>query len=252
MLKLKYKGTIQESTEQGINTQVTYTGTESECKSAIKSAEYGIKNTEYGYLKSVQIQQEDGDIWAIQYKYSTATNSSANPPVTDTSYGEKSATLSGGMLQLPLEKHPNYLTCWNHYLFGHAGSPMFPAWYNTAKNTKSDDPAFVWGKALSERPDGMVVLADPVKPGVNGYDIATYQVTETAKFRSSGKAGEFVANKLNKISAPDTTFGITGGNWKCDNATVSWRNKAWYATLTYTRSGDSEGWDPDLYNSAIQ
>ena len=248
---LKYKGTIQESTEQGINTQITYTGTESECKSAVKSAQYGEKNAEYGYLKSVQIQQEDGDIWSIQYKYSTATESSANPPVSDASYGEKSATLSGGMLNIPLEKHPYYLTCWNHYLFGHSGTEI-PYWYEFAKETKSVDPAYVWGRTLSERPDGMVVLADPTKPGVNGYDVATYQITETAKFRSSEKAGNFVANKLNRISAPDTTFGISGGDWKCDNASVSWRNKAWYATLTYTRSGDSEGWDPDLYNSAIQ
>ena len=56
-----------------------------------------------------------------------------------------------------------------------------------------------------------------------------------------------VAGKLNQIGRPEEDFGMTpsGYNWKCDNATVSWNGKYWLATLTWTRSGNNKGWDPD-------
>lgn len=81
------------------------------------------------------------------------------------------------------------------------------------------------------------------------YDVATYQVTESAKFPSPARAGKMIAGRLNKISSPDQTFGIAGGNWKCDSASVSWNGKYWIATLSYTKSGDDKGWDADLYGN---
>ena len=246
MLKIKHKGRILESSEQGITTQITMTGTFEECKAALDAADYGTKHTDYGYLKSVQMQQEEGPLWMIQYKYSTASATGSTPPESDTGYGKKSAVLSTGLLSLPLKKIPHYLTKWDHYLFGHSGAEI-PVWYETATDTTDTGTAYKWGKNLSDRPDGMVELASPTKPGVTGVDYATYQITETAKFRTAKEAGAFVANKLNRISTPSEDFGIIGGNWKCDSATVSWRNKAWYATLTYTRSGDEQGWDIELY-----
>lgn len=246
-LKQRYKGILRESTDQGINTQITFTGTYEECESAIDSAEYGVRHAEYGWLKSVQMQQDEGKFYVVQYKYSTATTSSANPPVTDHSYGEKSATLTCGLIQLPLEKRENYLLCWNHYLFGPAGASV-PSWFTDSRSAVSGDSQFAIGKYLSDRPDGMVVLAEPTKPGVTHYDVGTYQVTETEKFKSPDRAGNYVANKLNLISSPSNTFGINVTNWKCDSASIQWRDKGWYATLTYTGAGDDAGWDTDLYD----
>ena len=93
-------------------------------------------------------------------------------------------------------------------------------------------------------------MKEPKKPGRNTYDLATYSVTETAKFTSPEAAGRMVANKLNRIGKPDEDFGITGGDWKCDDATVSYHDRAWFATLTWTRSGDADGWDKEIYKQA--
>jgi len=75
-----------------------------------------------------------------------------------------------------------------------------------------------------------------------------YTIEETAKFSNMSRAGAMVTGKINSIGTPSKTFGITGGNWKCDDATVSYRDGAWFATLTWTRSGNDKGWDKDLYN----
>ena len=90
----------------------------------------------------------------------------------------------------------------------------------------------------------------PQKPGVQSWDIAAYTVTETAKFRTARAAGKMVAGVLNKIGAPEETFGLTGGNWKCDDAGVSYSSGDWLATLTWTKSGDEKGWDAEMYGRA--
>lgn len=247
-LTLEYKGIQKKITSDGITTTVRYIGTEELCNSALADVDINSKHDTYGYLREASLQQGDGGFCTITYTYSTATNKTATPPKTEQVYGEKSATLYGACLQVPLEQHTNYLTCWNHYLFGTAGTSL-PGWHASATDTITDTPTMVWGKSLSDRPDGYIVLAQPTKPGVTHYEVATYRVTEIIKQRTHTKAGEFVAGKLNKITTPGTTFGITGGNWKCDDANVVWRDRAWYATLTYTLSGDSAGWDPDLYSA---
>ena len=60
-----------------------------------------------------------------------------------------------------------------------------------------------------------------------------------------------VAGKLNQLGKPDEDFGLTpsGYNWKCDSAEISYNGKCWLATLTWTRSGNNKGWDPDIYGS---
>ena len=94
------------------------------------------------------------------------------------------------------------------------------------------------------------IIRSPKYPGVDSYDVATYSITESARFAHSNSAGKMVANNLNRIGAPDVTFGIKGGNWKCDDASVTWSGKYWIATLTWTRSGDSRGWNRELYQGA--
>lgn len=84
--------------------------------------------------------------------------------------------------------------------------------------------------------------------GVEYYDFAVFVVTETAKYRTASAAGSAVSKNINRITSPSEDFGISGGDWKLDEVTVQYNGKNWLATSTYTRSGDSQGWDTDIYS----
>ena len=206
-----------------------------------------------GRIKSSNLSQKGGSIWALEL-VCAVENGSYTVTQPDTGWGEKSASLDGSMLSLPLETAEGYRTNWNHYLFAHPEIDTLPVWWQTARDPILDDKqaqCYAWGMTINDVPviHGMKwkILANPTKPGVNSRDIGVYTVTESAKFTSAEKAGEMVANKLNKIGAPCITFGITGGDWKCDHATIAFQQDKWVATLTWTRSGDDTGWDRDLY-----
>ena len=206
-----------------------------------------------GPRRSARVSQVSPNIWECAIREETgADGNSSEPP--DTSWGKKSCQLHGGMLSRPLEACSGYRTKWNHYLFAKDGVTAIPAWYETASGgaTIADSGAkmnYAWGKSVSDCPEGFKAIADPTKPGEESFDTAVYTVTETARFRTASAAGAMVAAKLNKIGTPMEDFGLTGGNWKCDDAEVSWNGKYWLARLTWTRSGDDRGWDPDLYGS---
>ena len=61
-----------------------------------------------------------------------------------------------------------------------------------------------------------------------------------------------LSRKMGRIAEPiNGDFGIVkkfGGNWLCDGGSIQWDGKYWVATLTYTHSGDSKGWDRSLYS----
>lgn len=206
-----------------------------------------------GVVKSSTISQKGGKIWALELTcIADDGDGSIEPP--NTAWGEKSASLDGSMLSLPLETLENYLTKWNHYLFCHPDIKEVPAWYEEAKDPVLDDKqaqCYAWGMTLNDVPvvNGVKwkILKAPSKPGVNSRDIGVYTITETAKFKSPTAAGNMVAGKLNRIGKPYTTFGISGGDWKCDRVAVRFQNDKWLATLTWTRSGDENGWDKDIY-----
>ena len=90
-------------------------------------------------------------------------------------------------------------------------------------------------------------MKNPQNLGVEYYDLACFVVSETARYSSARSAGNAISRNINTITTPSETFGITGGNWKLDEATIQFNGKHWYATMVYTRSGDDEGWDLDLY-----
>ena len=98
----------------------------------------------------------------------------------------------------------------------------------------------------------MVIIGQSLKNhknhGVEYYDMACFVVTETAKYKSASSAGNAVSKNINRTVSPSNDFGIGGGNWKLDEVSVQYNGKHWYATSVYTRSGDSNGWDQDIYN----
>ena len=249
---IKYQSRVRERTGDGTTVSLVYQGSHEEMH-AMQAAHSINESSEDGRLKSIRIYQESPQIWNCELRYESDANGDyMNAP--DTSYGKKSAQLKGSMLSMPLETHADYHTNWNYYLAAAPGVTAVPSWWAAATDTTigdSDAQKYRWIKNPSECPadkKGMWrTLKDPVMPGVESYDIATYSVTESARFRNAKAAGSMVAGNLNKIGTPSESFGIRGGNWKCDDASVSWTGKYWLATLTWTKSGDSSGWNSKLY-----
>ena len=252
-ITFKFNSRQTERTENEIITTVCWTGNREEIVEFSQADRPGT-STDDGTLKSSRVYQESPNIWVCEKKYATDLDGESQDK-PNTEYGKKSAQLHGSTLCLPLEKLPQYRKKWNHFLVAAPGVNTVPAWWDTADYnsvmSSQDSQKYRWVKSLPDAPvdkNGYWHdLKAPIKPGQDSYEISTYSITETAKFRSARSAGRMVAGKLNQIGKPDEDFGLTpsGYNWKCDNATVSWNGKYWLATLTWTRSGNNKGWDPD-------
>lgn len=249
---VKFQSRIVEKTSTEIATTIVWIGTREEMIQLQRDTPInGL--TDDGMVKSVRVNQVSPLIWQCEQRFTLAADGELTEK-PDNSYGKKSAQLHGSMLSMPLETRQNYLACWNNYLAAAPGVNSVPAWWASARDTvlsHSDSQSYAWIKTPGELPNDQKgrwhILRGPVKPGYESYDIATYSVTETARFRSAAAAGKMVANKLNKIGSPESDFGISDGNWKCDDATVSFNGSDWLATLTWTLSGNSLGWDKELY-----
>ena len=259
-MQIKYQSRSIERSESGTSRTVVYTGTRQEMTDLMEAQSISAGGSGERVV-SAAVSQDAGDLWQCEIRYANPQGSDG-VAAPDDSFGKKSAQLSCGMLSVPIEKHEDYRAKWNHYLASSQTTPSVPAWWDTATNailSGTDAKNYRWLKSLSELPVGIdsagktwTVIKQPVKPGVESYDLATYQITESAKFPSPERAGRMIANKLNKIGAPDQTFGISEGNWKCDSASVSWNGKHWVATMTWTRSGDGDGWDTDIYTGTVR
>ena len=235
----------------GTETTRVYHGSRAEME-ALAAAHHIDESDESGLLKSIRIHPREGRIWECEFKYD-APDEWETVIVPPREWGKKSCHLRGATLARPLEAHPDYRTRWNHCLCAAPGTGSLPAWYANATDTivpAADAEKYCWCRESVEAPiderGRWTQLTAPAKPGVDHYDLATYTVIETARFRSAERAGKMVAGTLNRIGTPANTFGITGGSWKCDDAEVSWHGKYWVAQLTWTRSSGS-AWDSDLY-----
>lgn len=251
-MNIKFLSRQAEKTSGGTETTVAWNGSKEEMEQQFNSEAINALSDD-GRLRSVRIFQESPNIWCCEKRYSVdIAGTASDKPFT--AYGKKSATLKGSMLSMPIESHHQYRACWNYFLAAAPDFNSLPSWWKTATDTtltSSTAQHYAWVKTPAEAPNDANgrwhILANPVKPGVETYDIAVYSITETAKFQGANAAGKFVAGCLNMIGSPGTTFGITGGNWKCDDASVFYDGAAWFATLTWTLSGNKEGWDQDLY-----
>lgn len=207
-------------------------------------------------LVSKDLQHREGAFWRLTLQYLEA-DGTTQPDGTE--YGKKTAKLSMRNISLPLETLVNYRANWNHYLI--STTNVVPSWWESAEDTiltvarskeykwvKSGEslpaPTYSGGKAVEWR-----ILEEPTKPGVESVDFAVYVITLTSKHSSASKAGSSVANKANVIvsSPPGGNMGVSGGDWKCCGAEVSFDGKFWVAVETYERSATDAGWDRDLY-----
>ena len=252
---LKHLGRRKEWTRDGEAAVYTYEGTEAEIDALIAQHTIG-EVVNDGALVSMTKSQIGGTLWnaELRYEISGGGGGSATPP--SNAWGSKSATLRGSVLAIPLANHSKYRANWDHYLAAAPGTPDTPPnWWATADSVALSEAlslSYAWIGSPGELPSGPTgrwrLLKTPTKPGYTTYDVATYSITETAKYKTATAAGNAIAGKLNHVGSPSEKFGISGGNWKCDDASVQWDGKRWLGTTTWTRSGDNKGWDKDLYD----
>lgn len=250
---IKFASRVREKSRNSMSFSCVYSGPHAEMEELYESLTPGSFH-DGGRIESTRIYQESPRIWCCEIRCSSAADGSADNGRPDTVYGKKSARLHGTMLSVDIATCPGYCMCWDHYLAGAPGVTGTPNWWSSTKKSQLNDSnsqKYAWIKNLSEMPQDergrWHVLEDPLKPGIHQRDVATYTITINARFRSASAAGRMVAGTLNKIGAPEETFNISGGNWKCDDADVSYDGSAWIATLSWTRSGDAKGWDKDMY-----
>lgn len=90
------------------------------------------------------------------------------------------------------------------------------------------------------------------KPGVSTYDCPSYELTQYSRVKDKSAGGWVVGKRAGKIADPQKgDFGIVkkfGGNWLCEGGSVQHDGRSWLAELHYVWSGDSFGWDADIYD----
>ena len=251
-LKYLYQGKEISRDKSSSSYKQTLYGTETEVDAKISSLTIGTFVQGKGYLKSWTKTQNDPNIWQIEIEYSISYESNFNDSDSGTVTGKKSAQLSVRNIQMPLQAHPNYRTIWNHYLISCNG--MSPSWVFDKTDTLIDTDQrknYMWVKSLGEIPlqpnaDGTYweVAVQPQKPGVEYYDMALFVVTISEKHGSATSAGNAVSKNINRIVNPSEDFNL-GGEWKYDEASISYDGKNWISTQVYTRAADE--WDKQLY-----
>ena len=263
-LPIKYQGITKEKTQNGIAYTIVYTGTKTQCENAQSSLEIPSTDATFGRLESATVTQDNGPVYNLTLKYTTAgyaSGSSVTPPTTVV--GEKSRTLDCTILSTPLQQHVNYLMQWDHYLAakvpigGTKPAPTDYAWWATADATftltaaQAETYAILDSSTVPVEPNSgytWVIVENPTKPGVTSYDEACYTLTILQRARHWGAGLALSVNKANRIYT-NANLGVNtafvDGTWKCDHADVSWDGEYWIVKLTFTYS--RRGWDRVLY-----
>lgn len=260
-LTVKYQSKQQTRGESGSGRSIVYYGTAAELDKLFDESVIGAGSGGEEITNVRRYKGEGGaDELEIAWQNKSVGGWVSGP---DARYGQKSAQLTAGRMSMPLERLKGYRAKWNYFLATCDETiDWAPDWWADATNTAIEKPwsdYYRWVKSPSDLPYGKdqegniwTILEKPTKPGVESYDFATCQVVESAKFSSAKSAGKMIVGKMNRIGTPVETFGLTGGNWKCDAASISWTGKYWLATLTWTLSGDDKGWDLDFYDKVAE
>lgn len=141
----------------------------------------------------------------------------------------------------------------------------------------------VWGKDMNERPrqgryvydyseDGITiqdryvvpyqVLIEAQKPGIEFFDLPTYQITQSGRYKDKTKCN-WCLRKGGLIAYPQMgDYGIQKyvhpgnltcplsalkGYWLCEGGNIQFDGKYYNATCKYTWDILDEGWDQDVY-----
>ena len=257
MLQRKFQGRERSLSRDESLYRETWYGSETEIDEYIATLVIGAFVQDKGYLHEWQKKQDSPAVWQVEvtYRITYSVDADSNDEIEDGSTTPKTYSLSVRNIQIPLEEHKQYKANWNHYLIGLGNVPV-PSWWATATNTLLDVGArkvYQWVSSIAEIPLEpneqklyWWILKEPTKPGVQVFDRACFVVTEKSKYRTSSNAGQAISKNINEIGDPPHKFGIEGGQWKLDDASVEHDGKRWVATRTWTRADE---WDADLYGS---
>lgn len=280
-VQIKYASKSTDRAEKNLTASVTYQGYESELKAFASTLKIGGSVAGLDYpIAAIRCRQGEGPFWDCEITGEVQFDDDGNQSNPNSSTGPNSQRLTCSMLSLPVEHHPNYLANWNHYLIGigtYSSKVPVNIWFKYKHPwidpTIENGLFFRWIKDLSQMPTTKDTIIDPVTgKSVTGlwgvchtgdvwcvptkaadtYDWTVYTITETGKHSSKNQAGWVASEAINSIVTKPSLgdFGLTaklGGNWKVDNVEVYYDGKHWVASRTYTKSGDAQGWDQELY-----
>jgi len=253
----------REETESSITYRVTFYSSDSEELREFIRENYpqNGETEEYGLIKRTSFREEEGifycdvegehDIDGFGYVY-----------IKHIEEGPYRQSLQTHCISMPLERHANYRTIWDHYVWVQvpADGSFGHTW--EYKDKKTDTPfydmngrRYAWTKNCNayELPDPDPAdhtwrfLDSPSKPGLSHFEFFTYTITEMGEHSTAESAYWVIQQNLNTPKQKPIlgSMGITGGEWKCDSASIEPNGKRWYTRLVWTWSPG--GWDHDLY-----
>ena len=255
----------------------------------------GSNDANYGRLDSINIQQGDGPFFTATLTYTQPLSSQIIINIGDDNTEATMNSLTVKMLSLPLEKNKNYAYTWNHMLIGLSGyGPTDALWHDISGilsgisrqtaidyyNNNSD--CMRWINDISQLPTDpekrtvppenegdeptvenfkWYIMYDKTKPGVEYYQIPTYEITEYTKHNGRNNAAWAAAQRSGKLKFPTYgDFGLTNyyyGTppascyyWLCQGGDIHYDGKYWVAQCTYIWSPEPTGWDTALYDVA--
>ena len=108
---------------------------------------------------------------------------------------------------------------------------------------------------------GNYVLVNRLKPGVEYYEVPTYEITEWGQYNSRSECkwaliegGKLAYPRLGDFGIqnyyhPELIQGtLTAGYWLCEGGNITFDGKYYNATCKYVWSPQPSGWDLDLYD----
>lgn len=260
-------------------------------------------NYTFGRLDSVNIQPGDGPFFTATLTYTQPLSTQYIETVDNDNDEATTNSLSIKMLSLPLEKAPRYSYTWNHILIGLSGYDATSAFWDANSgaittgitrqtaielyNNNSD--CMRWINDVSQLPTQpeqkitttpsetpgedpvttkasykWYILFDKTKPGVEYFQIPTYEITESTKHKGRNNAAWCAAQRSGRLKFPTYgDFGLTKYHhpleavkppscfyWLCQGGDIHYDGKYWIAQCTYIWSPDPYGWDQDMYDVA--
>lgn len=297
-IQLDYKGWEQTRTTEALRTTVIVQSTQERLTGVIGTGDFIVGasymgNQTYGkdlgILQTAKISQGDGPFWNLTLQYNNPLSTSITTPTSTISADPTENSLVVKMLSMPLETHPNYIYRWNHALLGCCltnqeintvtGIALTAKLSAAEALINSDDyrGRLRWIKSPDQIPTEKetVTMSDEStsagfwkvivgmkKPGVEYYQIPTYEIQQRAKHTKREDASWSIAQRSGKIAFPKFgDYGIQGyfhtlnsgtprGYWLCQGGGIEYDGKNYIANCTYLYSPDPNGWDLQMYQFA--
>ncbi len=152
----------------------------------------------------------------------------------------------------PLEEHPNYAVCWNHYLLKHqAASSAPPSDWDSTTSLKTasvfgndEFHEYLWSDTGVDLPANFSIVEERTK----SFDTWFSCEPQVIRSRTYGSYSSAVsaASALVKKEAPAKKFGIGGGSWLRLPGTVSQSGREYIVEDIYIWKPDA--WDSEIYS----